>query len=337
MSKFSSLKSSSDNSIERLNKEMEKLNGGSGSNEEEGYWKPTVDKVGNGSAIIRFLPAPAVDGDEALPWQRIYSHGIKGPSGKWYIEKSLTTLNQKDPVSDLNSRLWAESSDDSGPQRKQARDQKRRLGFVSNIMVISDPENPENDGKVFLYKYGKKIFEKIQEAMRPPFDAKGRSAEHALYDPTNAFVPFDMWKGANFNLRIRKKDGFRNYDGSSFDVCSVLDDDDSILENIWKQERSLTQLVAPSEFKTYDELKEKLATTLEMTVADLEERIAGNRPAYGPPVGRRVPAPAPAPAAAQTKADSSGDVFKGAAQRQSSVADIDEDDEDVKRFKELAV
>lgn len=251
MANFASLKKSS-NSLDRLAKEIEKINSPATTEKAEDtrFWKLERDKSGNGSAVIRFLPAPAVDGDDALPWVRIFNHGFKGPTGKWYIENSLTTLNQKDPVSEYNSQLWNSSSDDGSAARKQARDQKRRLTYISNILVISDPKHPENEGKVFLFKYGKKIFDKITLLMNPEFEGD---------KPVN---PFDLWKGANLKLRMRTVDGYPNYDQSLFDSPGPIDSDDGKLEKIWKSEYSLKEFTDPKNFKSYDDLKKKLNDVL---------------------------------------------------------------------------
>jgi len=247
---FKTLKKSSAN-LDRLTKEIEKLNSPTTERQaDDRLWQPEVDKAGNGSAIIRFLPSPAVDGDDALPWVRVFSHGFKGPTGKWYIENSLTTLGQKDPVSEYNSHLWNQSSDDNSPTRKQARNQKRRLNYISNIMVISDPKHSENDGQVFLYRYGKKIFDKIKMAMEPEFEGD---------EPVN---PFDFWTGANLKLRIRNVEGYRNYDQSNFDAVSALSVDDAKLEEIWNKEYSLKEFLDASHFKPYDELKKRLDEVL---------------------------------------------------------------------------
>ena len=256
MVNFATLKKSS-NVLDRLNKELEKLNTPTSSEKQEDtrFWQPEVDKSGNGVAVIRFLPAPAVDGDDALPWVRIFNHGFKGPSGKWYIENSLTTLNQKDPVSEYNSVLWNSTSDDSSPARKQAREQKRRLTYISNIYVVSDPKNPQNEGKVFLYKYGKKIFDKISLLMNPEFEGD---------DPIN---PFDLWTGAHFRLKIRTVEGYRNYDQSVFATQSALSDDDAELERIWKSEYSLKDFLDAKNFKSYDDLKKKLEDVLELNLS----------------------------------------------------------------------
>jgi hypothetical protein len=248
MSNFATLKKSSTD-IFRLVKEIDKINqpqGQTNSNEDTRFWKLERDKAGIGSATIRFLPGPAVDGDDALPWVRYFDHGFKGPSGKWYIEKSLTTLGQKDPVSEYNSKLWNQSADDNSWQRKQARDQKRRLHYIANIYVVSDPKHPENEGKVFLFKFGKKIFDKISLALKPEYEGD---------QPIN---PCDLWKGANFKLRTRNVAGYLNYDQSMFETAAPLLNDDAALEKIWKSEYSLKEFIDPKTFKTYDELKKRL-------------------------------------------------------------------------------
>jgi hypothetical protein len=198
-------------------------------------------------AIIRFLPAPSVDGEDALPWVRVFSHGFQGPGG-WYIENSLTTLNQKDPVSEYNSTLWNSGIE---ANKEIARKQKRRLNYIANVYVVSDPSNPENEGQIRIYKFGKKIFDKITEAMNPEF---------ADETPVN---PFDMWEGANFKLKIRNVEGYRNYDKSEFaEKSALLDGDDAKLEALWKQEHSLKEFLEPKHFKAYDLLKTRLDKVL---------------------------------------------------------------------------
>ena len=215
-------------------------------------WKPTVDKAGNGYAVIRFLPAPE---GEDLPWVRYWDHGFKGPSGKWYIENSLTSIGQQDPVSEMNTQLWNSGIESD---KQIARERKRRLHYVSNILVISDSAAPENEGKVFLYKYGKKIFDKIMDVMQPQFEDE---------QPVN---PFDFWSGANFKLKIRQVEGYRNYDKSEFDSSTELfDGDDTKLETVFTSSHSLKEFVDPSTYKTYGELKKKLYDVLgEEEVAD---------------------------------------------------------------------
>jgi len=273
MSNFATLKKSS-STLDRLTKEIEKVNSPASDKKsgDDRFWKLERDKSGNGAAVIRFLPSPAVDGDDALPWVRIFDHGFKGPTGKWYIENSLTTLNLKDPVSEYNSQLWNASSDDNSPTRKQARAQKRRLSYISNIMVISDTKNPENEGKVFLFKYGKKIFDKITMSMNPEFEGD------------EAVNPFDFWKGANFKIRIRTVDGYPNYDQSLFESPKPLFDDDDKLESLWKREYSLTEFLSASNFKSYEDLKARLDMVLDLA----NEEMAWMKPATAAPVAQKA-------------------------------------------------
>ena len=227
--------------FDSLMKEVEKLDAPQQNNRgDDNEWKPTVDQAGNGYAVIRFLPAPQ---GEDMPWAQLWNHGFQGPTGKWYIENSLTTLKQTDPVSELNSELW-----NSGVEANKdvARKQKRRLSYYANILVVEDSGNPSNNGKVFLYKFGKKIFDKIKDAMQPEFQDE---------DPMN---PFDFWDGANFKLKIRQVEGYRNYDKSEFAAPSPVAADDSEIEAIWAKQHSLAKIIAPSNFKSYDELKKKL-------------------------------------------------------------------------------
>jgi hypothetical protein len=217
---------------------------------DERIWKPTMDKTGNGYAVIRFLPAPK---GEDLPWVKLWNHAFQGPTGQWYIENSLTTLGNNDPVSEYNSKLWNSGVESD---KEIARKQKRKLQYYSNIYVVSDKANPENEGKVFLYRYGKKIFDKVMEAMQPPFPDT---------DPIN---PFDFWEGANFKLKLRKVDGYWNYDLSSFDNTSaLLDGDDEALEELYGKQYSLADFTATTNFKSYDELKTRLDMVLSGTVS----------------------------------------------------------------------
>ena len=226
---------------------------------DERLWKPELDKSGAGYAVIRFLPA--VDG-ENMPWAKLWNHAFQGPTGQWYIENSLTTLNQNDPVSEMNSAYWNSGIESD---KEIARRQKRKLQYFSNIYVVSDTRHPGHEGKVFLFRYGKKIFDKIMEAMQPAFEDE---------NPVN---PFDFWEGANFKLKIRKVDGFWNYDKSEFEAPSALcDGDDQTLERVWKGEHSLAEKTDPTNFKSYDELKKRLDTVLAGTtrvgnVADVME------------------------------------------------------------------
>ena len=245
---FAELKRSTTTSLDALLKETNKLT--SNENNKGGadarFWQPEVDKSGAGQAIVRFLPAPK---GEDIPWVRIFNHGFQGPGG-WYIENSLTTLNKKDPVSEYNSMLW-NRGDDAG--KEQARKQKRRLLYISNVYVIQDKAHPENEGQVKLFRYGKKIFDKLNEAMNPEFEDE---------KPLN---PFDLWEGASFILKIRNVDGYRNYDKSVFGEAGPLLADDSKLEGIWNSEYKLQEFSDPSKFKTYDELKEKLDKVLALS------------------------------------------------------------------------
>ena len=222
----------------KLVKEVEKMNNSASSGDDR-VWKLECDKSGNGYAVIRFLPAP---NGEDLPFVKLYSHAFQG-SGGWYIENSLTTLGQKDPVSELNSELWNNGTDAG---KELARKQKRKLTYVSNIYVVKDPANPDNEGKVFLYKYGKKIFDKLTAAMQPEFEDE------------EAIDPFDFWQGANFKLKAKNVAGYRNYDSSEFSAPGALLDDDDAMEAIWKKQYSLAELTAADQFKSYDELKKRL-------------------------------------------------------------------------------
>ena len=225
--------------VETENKPQEKK-----SYVDERLWKPEVDKSGNGYAVIRFLPA--VKGED-LPWAKVWNHAFQGPTGQWYIENSLTTIGQNDPVSEMNSAYWNSGVESD---KEIARKQKRKLQYFANIYVVSDPKHPENEGKVMLYRFGKKIFDKCMEAMQPAFEDES---------PIN---PFDFWEGANFKLKIRKVDGYWNYDKSEFAAPSALLDDDDALEEVWGKQYSLEEFTSSTNFKSYDELKTRLDTVL---------------------------------------------------------------------------
>ena len=209
------------------------------------FWQPTRDKAGNGYAVIRFLPG---DAKAATPWIRYWDHAFKGPTGQWYIEKSLTSIGQQDPLSELNSKMWNSGIEsDKGIVRQR----KRNLRYVANVLVVSDPSNPENEGQVKLYRFGKKIFDKIMDSMQPQFPDE---------TPVN---PFDMWEGADFKLKIRNVEGYRNYDKSEFTTPSALyDGDDSRLEGVYSQLHNLGEFTDPKNYKSYDELKAKLMRVL---------------------------------------------------------------------------
>ena len=297
---FSKLKSmSGKKSLEQLTSELSKVTGNQGEKKsDERFWTATVDKAGNGYAVIRFLPAPV---NEDVPFIRMFDHGFQGPTGSWYIENSLTTIGKQDPVSEYNSQLWNSGIESD---KEIARKQKRRLHFVSNIYVVTDSGNPENEGKVFLYKYGKKIFDKLNEAMNPQFADE------------QAVNPFDLWAGANFKLKIRQVEGYRNYDRSEFDKPGALLNDDEELEAIWKKEHSLQEFLDLKNFKSYDELKERLTRVLS---TDTPAKIVKKAEEEDVPWARTESAPK----------------FK-TADAPKHVAVDDDDDESLEFFKKLA-
>jgi hypothetical protein len=279
---FSDLKkqSSLGSLTQKLVKEVEKMNT-TGGGADERLWKPEVDKTGNGYAVLRFLPAPE---GEDIPWAKMYSHAFQGPGG-WYIENSLTTTGGKDPVSEHNRELWNSGNESD---KDTVRKQKRKLSYYANIYVVKDPTNPQNEGGVFLYKFGKKIFDKVMEAMQPEFEDE---------TPIN---PFDFWQGANFKLKIVKKDGYWNYDKSEFDVVSPLLEDEDALEAIWNKEYSLSAVVAADQFKSYEDLKRRLDYVLgrgklptkarQFTDESLEDESEG-RGTFTPDFKSKPPAP----------------------------------------------
>ena len=236
-----------------LNKLLDAAKGETAPQEKKSYvderlWKPELDKSGNGYAVLRFLPA--IQGED-LPWAKVWNHAFQGPTGQWYIENSLTTLSQKDPVSEHNTQLWNTGLESD---KEIARKQKRKLQYFSNIYVVSDAKHPENEGKVFLFRYGKKIFDKLTAAMSPEFEDE------------KAINPFDFWEGANFKLKIRKVDGYWNYDKSEFEDTSKLFEDDSEADKVWQSQYSLAEYTAPTNFKSYDELRTRLDAVLSGTV-----------------------------------------------------------------------
>jgi hypothetical protein len=294
------LKRKSKASLEKLNSELTKLNKTySNDDEDKNFWRPDVDKAGNGYAVIRFLPSPE---GEDVPFVRIWDHGFQGPGG-WYIEKSLTTIGENDPVGEYNKQLW-----DSGIESNKdiVRKQKRRLTFISNVYVVKDSLHPENEGKVMLFKYGKKIFDKLNAAMNPEFEDE---------KPIN---PFDLWEGANFKVKIRNVEGYRNYDNSSFDTASALFEDDDQLEAVWNSysknpAHSLAQFVHPSKFKSYDELKAKLYRVLALgTVASNKAVAQYDDEVTEAPAPKAKAAPAP------------------------KAPELDDDDDSLDFFKKLA-
>jgi hypothetical protein len=283
---FGALKRNRAEGFDKLTASLNKLQSkSSGPGPDERFWKPEVDKAGNGYAVIRFLPESE---GEDVPFVRIWDHGFQGTGG-WYIENSLTTLGQKDPVSEYNSMLWNSGIETN---KDKARKQKRRLSFISNIYVVKDPSNPENEGKVFLYKFGKKIFDKLNESMNPQFEDES---------PIN---PFDLWDGADFKLKIRNVEGFRNYDKSELDVSAPLSDDDEQLEQVWKSQHSLQEFVNPTNFKTYEELQSKLNRVLGLDGAapsTTAESSFGSEPAA------EIPSAPAAPVAPEVMSSESDD------------------------------
>jgi hypothetical protein len=235
--------------FDNLMKEVEKIANPQGESKggDDRFWQPEVDKAGNGYAVIRFLPPPK---GEELPWVRIWNHGFQGPTGKWYIENSLTTIGKPDPISEHNTELWNSGSE---ANKEVARKQKRKLSYITNILIVKDPAHPENEAKVFLYKFGKKIFDKIKDIAEPQFEDE---------KPVN---PFDFWEGANFKLKIRNVESYRNYDKSEFDSISSISEDDAEIETIWAKQHSLQQFLDPKHFKSYEDLKKKFDMVMGLT------------------------------------------------------------------------
>ena len=280
---------------QKLVKEVEKMNN-TGGGADERLWKPEVDKTGNGYAVLRFLPSPE---NEDIPWAKIYSHAFQGPGG-WYIENSLTTTGGKDLVSDYNRTLWNSGNE---ADKDTVRKQKRKLSYYANVYVVTDPTNPQNEGGVFLYKVGKKIFDKIMEAMQPEFEDES---------PIN---PFDFWQGANFKLKIVKKDGYWNYDKSEFEAPSPLLEDDDALEALWKKEYSLAAVTAADQFKTYDELEKRLKYVLGQgrPARRVDEEVSdedNSRGSFTPDFASRKPEPVAAVASASSDEDDALSYFQ---------------------------
>lgn len=301
---LSDLKKSNSN-FDFLQKELEKIANPekekTSYQEDTRYWRAAVDKAGNGYAVIRFLPA--IEGEE-LPWVRVFSHGFQGPSGRWYIENSLTTLGKSDPVSDANNELWNSGSE---ANKELARKRKRRLNYISNILVVKDPANPENEGKTFLFKYGKKIFDKINDVMFPAFADE------------EAVNPFDFWKGANFKLKIRKVEGFTNYDKSEFEgTTELFEGNDDKIEAVWKAEHALQQFVDPSNFKPYEELKKKfdeiIGNTSASAVSNVTETVLEHAEKFGP-AGGANDIPIEQPVSTDEKSDDAMSYFKKLAEQ----------------------
>jgi len=262
--------------------EAEKSEGGKqGSYEDNRQWKPTVDKSGNGYAVLRFLPSK---NENKVPWAQYWDHGFKGPTGRWYIERSLTSIGQPDPVSELNSYLWNTGRDED---KDTARARKRRLHYVSNVYVVADPANPQNEGKVMLFQYGKKIFTKIMDIMQPEFQDE---------KPVN---PFDLWDGANFKLKIRQVEGYRNYDKSEFDSPSpLLGGDEAKLKQVYESIHSLDEYTDPAQYKSYEVLSRKLHDVLGEIpfTGNAKDNVTKEAPSAGPSKPQSQPkAESPAP------------------------------------------
>lgn len=299
MTSFNDMKRNASNSFEKLNQELQKLNSNQANSRDERVWSCQTDKAGNGYAVIRFLPAPA---GEDVPFVRMFTHGFKGAGG-WYIENSLTTIGQQDPIAELNTRLWNSGVESD---KETVRKQKRQLNFYSNIYVVKDPANPENEGKVFLFRYGKKIFDRITDLASPQFEDER---------PIDAF---NLWTGANFKLKIRKVEGYANYDKSEFESPGPLFDDDDKLEALWKSEYSLKELMDPKNFRSYDELKKRLDRALGITSGPAPSNARQRMEEDDLPPWKEDPAPRSAPAPRQP------------------AASTDEDDDDFEFFKKLA-
>jgi hypothetical protein len=259
---FANLKRKRSNVLDTLVTEAAKLNK-SNDYTDDRFWKPSRDAAGNGYAEIRFLPQVE---NENVPWVRYWEHWFKGPTGQFYIEKSLTSINETDPVGEFNSTLFNADSDPDSPKKKQARAQKRKLNYVSNILVISDSSHPENNGKVFLYSYGKKIYDKVMDAMQPEFQDE---------DPIN---PFDMWAGANFKIKIRDVEGWVNYDRSEFVSPSQMFEDEEAMETIYSQVHPLFEFIDPEKYKSYDELKARLNVVLGNTQSEVSKAAMNSSP-----------------------------------------------------------
>lgn len=298
---FAKLKRNRDQ-IAKLQQAANEQSGGRKSYVDDRIWSPVLDKAGNGYAVIRFLPA--AEGSE-VPWVRYWDHGFQGPTGLWYIEKSLTSIGQDDPVGKYNSELW-----DTGLEENKeiVRKQKRRLHYVSNIYVVSDPSNPANEGKVFLFKFGKKIFDKIMDIMNPQFDDE---------EPVN---PFDFWEGANFKLKIRQVEGYRNYDKSEFASPGPLSDDDDELEQIYNKMYDLNEFIDPKTYKSYDELKARMNKVLLLEEKkSVQQTIELDDEIDPPKIKRSEPE--------MTKTDVDDDVFGGS---------DDDADDNLSFFEKLA-
>ena len=295
--------------VDSLMKEVEKIANPQAESRgaDDRFWSPEVDKAGNGYAVLRFLPAPK---GEDLPWVRVWNHGFQGPGGKWYIENSLTSVGKADPVSEYNTELWNSGSE---ANKEIARKQKRKLSYTTNILIVKDPAHPENEGKVFLYKFGKKIFDKIKDMAEPQFQDE---------KPINVF---DFWEGANFKLKIRQVEGYRNYDKSEFEAASSISEKDEDIEAIWSKQHSLTQFLDEKHFKSYDDLKKKFEMVMGLSgnsvpgkraeEIDLDNQMPTLKAVNSTPMPKTEKAPVKAPV---------------------KEVDFDDDDESLSYFAKLA-
>jgi hypothetical protein len=315
---FAELKKQRAATREKLSGEIAKLNTNNNNEKDDRFWYPETDKAGNGYAVIRFLPAPE---GEDFPYVRLWQHSFQGPGG-WYIENSLTTIGQQDPIAEYNNMLWGDSNikDETYrvEERKQARKQKRKLIYISNVLIIKDPANPQNEGKVKLFKYGAQVFDKLNEAMNPP-EMEGE-------EPMN---PFDLWEGANFKIKIRQVEGYRNYTKSEFDDVEPLDEDDEVMEGYWKQCHSIQEQISPDKFKTYDQLKVALDRALKKNTTRMGKAADEDSPDEPEEdiddIVAKIPKKAaPAKTFAEKKAK--------AAPKKAVVEDDEDDDEDAMNF-----
>lgn len=311
---FKDLKNNSKKQTEKLVQQLEKLNKGSGNFQQDTrFWQPEVDGAGNGYAVIRFLPAHKT---EEIPFVRVFEHSFKGPTGVWYIENSLTTIGKPDPVTEYNNKLWNSGNDED---KKLAQKYKRQLRFISNILVVQDKKHPENEGKVFLYKYGKKIYDKINALLSPEFEDE------------ESINPFDFWSGCNFKLKIRNVDGYRNYDKCEFEKPEPISEDDAEIEKIWDKVVPLGEFLDEKNFKTYDELKERHRKALGL-IGTKEE--SDSNPFVGDDEQEQIDTKAKKQAERRAKEDAAEEERQAAKETESD--DEDEVDESIELFSSLA-
>lgn len=250
---FKDFKKNKGNFLETLNQKIKESN--TTFEPDARYFQVTKDKAGNGVALVRFLPG------KDTPWVRYWSHSFEY-NGGWYIENSRTSLKEDDPVSEYNKLLWDSGKEEYKEFVSLKPGTKRKLNYVSNIYVIEDPANPENNGKVFLYQYGAKIYDKIKALMQPSIKT---------LPPVNPFNPFD---GANLQIIIKKVAGYPNYDDTKFiQEGSKLGNDDEI-EKIYNQQYDLEDILKESNFKPYEKLKARLIKVLGKNAPLMEEYLS---------------------------------------------------------------